>query len=145
MATKSSKDSKQRGAYFSWCDMRKRCFSTTHKDYKHYGGRGITVCSRWSEFKNFFSDMGEKPTGMTIERLDVNSNYSPENCKWIPKSEQGKNKRSNHKITFNGITKNLSEWAVEMGISPFGITYRLNAGWSVEKTFTTPLKRKPKC
>ena len=139
---KSAQNPKTRGAYFTWCDMRKRCLLPSHKNYGRYGGRGITICDRWNSFDNFFADMGEKPKGLTIERIDVNGNYYPENCKWASRKEQNKNRNSNVKITFNGITKIVSEWADELGISKFCIRYRLKAGWSIERALTTKTQRK---
>lgn len=78
--------------YQTWVDMRRRCRPGSRKA-KYWGDRGITVCERWSKFENFLADMGEKPPGLTIERLDVNGHYEPGNCAWIPQSEQPKNRR----------------------------------------------------
>ncbi len=81
--------------YKTWRSMKHRCFNSNNKHYRHYGGRGITVCERWSEsFINFYNDMGPKPTPLhSIDRIDVNGNYEPSNCKWSTASEQQKNKR----------------------------------------------------
>jgi hypothetical protein len=101
------------GAHKSWHNMRERCNDENHVSYKYYGGRGITVCERWNKFENFFEDMGERPEGKTLDRIDSNGNYEPGNCKWSTKSEQQKNKRSYtfrvNKITsstgFKGVSK----------------------------------------
>lgn len=77
----------------SWNSMRARCEKPSHRDYKYYGGRGITVCERWYRFENFLADMGERPAGKTIDRIDTNGNYEPDNCKWSTASEQNKNRR----------------------------------------------------
>ena len=79
--------------YNSWLAMISRCNNHNRNQYKNYGGRGITVCSRWLEFKNFFEDMGERPDGLTIERKNNNLGYFKENCKWATKIEQSRNQR----------------------------------------------------
>ena len=81
--------------YGSWKAMRARCLLPNNNRYKYYGGRGIVVCERWlNSFENFLSDMGERPTGMTIDRIDTDGNYEPSNCKWSTYSEQNLNRRS---------------------------------------------------
>lgn len=87
---------KKSTTYKTWLDMKTRCTSANHRDFHHYGGRGITVCDRWlNSFENFLEDMQEKPDNTyTIERVNVNGNYEPSNCKWIPKSEQWKTVRN---------------------------------------------------
>jgi hypothetical protein len=78
--------------YYAWYDMMRRCYKPERADYKYYGGRGVSVCERWHFFKNFYSDMG-KSNGLTLDRIDVNGNYEPSNCKWSTMSEQVKNRR----------------------------------------------------
>jgi hypothetical protein len=79
--------------YRSWNQMLQRCYNPKTPRFEHYGGRGIRVCERWHLFVNFFEDMGPRPVSHSIERIDVNGNYEPANCKWIPKAEQSKNQR----------------------------------------------------
>lgn len=83
--------SKGTRTYRSWMAMRDRCRYSNHKDYEHYGGRGIKVCERWQSFENFLADMGERPVGLTLDRIDPNGNYEPGNCRWATWSEQREN------------------------------------------------------
>lgn len=83
----------QSSTWHSWRSMRDRCLKKSHKSYADYGGRGINICDRWDEFANFLADMGERPDGTTLDRVDVNAGYFPENCRWATRSEQQRNKR----------------------------------------------------
>ena len=130
-------------------DMVRRCTNSSRKDYHHYGGRGIKVCDRWLEpngygFKNFLEDSKDfEGEGGEIDRVDVDGNYCPENCKWATRKEQTRNTRFNHVIEYNGESKCMAEWAEDFGI-PYGILQdRLGKlGWSVEKALTHPFKVK---
>jgi hypothetical protein len=134
----------------AWMRLRQRCEKPHSPDYADYGGRGITVCERWTGehgFANFLSDMGQRPPDKTsIDRIDVNGPYSPENCRWADWRTQMRNKRSNRWLTFNGETLCLMDWAKRMGIPQARLTSRLNRdGWSVERALTQPLSRSRKC
>lgn len=130
--------------YRTWFGMKKRCLSPNDKAYKHYGGRGISICDEWMDFQKFYDWSMENgyTDELTIERIDVNGNYCPENCKWIPFKEQAYNKRTNRLITYKGETKTMKEWSEEYGIRMSVIHERLKKGMSVEETFTTPVEVK---
>lgn len=123
--------------------MNQRCNDPGHSNYKYYGGRGIKVCERWKKFENFYNDMGERPDGHTLERIDLNSDYCPENCRWITHKEQCNNRRSNRFIELDGERHTLQEWAIITGITRNTIEKRIdNYGWSIKKALTTPTRRK---
>lgn len=102
--------------YHTWQDMLQRCNNPNSTGYKNYGGRGIKVCTRWSQFESFLADMGERPRGTTIERINRNGDYEPANCRWATKREQQNNTSRTIFITFKDETKPLSEWAAILGI-----------------------------
>jgi hypothetical protein len=100
--------------FMSWTSMRSRCNTPTNKAYANYGGRGITVCERWNDFKAFLSDMGPRPHGASLDRFpDNDGNYEPTNCRWATPAEQARNRRSTINLTLNGETKCLLDWCVE--------------------------------
>lgn len=113
--------------------MLSRCTNRKRRDYKHYGGRGITVCVRWRKFENFLADMGEVPKGLTLERGNNDSGYSRQNCHWATQSEQQKNKTTTVRYIFRGRTKTLSEWAEILGASKQLLSWRLKAWGSFQK------------
>lgn len=113
----------------SWCAMKQRCNYPGSDEYKNYGGRGIRVCERWnSSFENFIADMGERPKGMSIERLDSNKNYEPGNCKWANDHEQARNRRSTIWVTRGGQTKCVKDWCDELGLSVDRVYGRIRRG-----------------
>lgn len=135
----SRRDSKS-PMYKIWSAMKRRCSSPREKHYKDYGGRGITVCDRWlgdQGFENFLADMGKKPKGMSLDRIDNNGNYEPENCRWATIKEQNRNSRHNVWIEFRGETHIVKEWAEILGINYDALRYRLQ-NWPLEKAFLTP-------
>jgi hypothetical protein len=119
--------------YGVWKHMRQRCFNPRCKDYKHYGGRGITVCDRWQDFEAFRRDMGEKPQNMSIDRIDINGNYSPSNCRWATQKQQTRNTRRNRLIRHGGLVKPLAVWCELLHLPYSRIHKRLKRGWSVEE------------
>lgn len=122
--------------YFAWIDMRQRCLNPNNWHFKWYGGRGIKVCERWADFRNFLSDMGVKPEGMTLERKNVNGNYDKSNCCWIPQATQARNRRNNRKLTHDGKTMLVVEWAEYLGIPHTRLKMRLFRGWAIERALT---------
>jgi hypothetical protein len=111
--------------YATWASIKLRCNNSKQTNYHLYGGRGITYCERWEKFENFLEDMGEKPDGLSIERIDVNGNYEPNNCKWATNAEQALNKRNTINLEYGGIVKPLQLWAKEYGIKPNVLRQRL--------------------
>ena len=130
--------------YHTWEGMIQRCTNPNTIGWPNYGGRGISVCERWLDFKNFYSDMGQKPKGYTIERIDNNGPYSPENCRWATTREQSLNQRRSTYFTIGGVTAHISEWGAKIGITPNLIRARLRNGWSEKAALTTPHIRKSK-
>jgi len=121
------KDGKKRPEYQVWSNMKMRCLNFNNKGYKNYGGRGIKVCKRWKDsFKNFFEDMGERPSKYhSIDRIDNNGNYEPNNCRWATNLEQGRNKRKLRLVTINGQTKCLAEWVEYYNLNQKEFNYKL--------------------
>lgn len=134
--------------YRRWCYMLHRCRNPNCKAYKNYGGRGITVCDRWLKFENFLADMGEVPVSThikyQIDRIDNNSGYSPENCRWVTPKQNARNMRKTVFLVLNGERKSLQDWADDLGLSDKTIRFRLGSGLSVYETLTMPLKRRRK-
>lgn len=124
--------------FASWSGMIQRCSDPKCYGYPYYGARGVKVCYRWRNFWNFVRDMGMKPEGATLERIDTNGDYTPENCKWATWTEQQNNKRNNRRLTHDGRTQTIAQWARELGLKQGMIVDRLRLGWSTEKTLATP-------
>src|SRR5271154_3921003 len=121
------------GDYKSFQHMHSRCYNPKNDSYQHYGARGIKVCERWLyKFTNFIADMGLRPPGMTIERLDVNKDYSKENCIWLSRSEQLNNTTRTIRITLDGITLTVKEWSEKTGIPAFRLRARFHRGMPPE-------------
>ncbi|WRQ05483.1 Rz-like spanin [Ralstonia phage AhaGv] len=119
--------------YRAWGNMLCRCNNPNIPKHKDYGGRGIAVCERWTSFKNFLADMGERPDGMTLERIDVNGNYEPGNCRWATPLEQSRNTRSNSMLSLFGVSACKSHWAQCCGVKVSTLNKRLLKGLSVQQ------------
>jgi len=130
--------------YNAWISIKDRCRNKNRKDYKWYGGKGITVCDRWiNSFGNFFNDMGPKPTiKHSLERYDGNKGYFPENCKWALQTEQMNNMRRNRIIEHGNFRGTMAQAAKAYAISYFVLRRRLNLGWSVEDALLKPVNYK---
>lgn len=118
--------------------MRQRCYNPRAHAYKDYGGRGIQICDRWrgpDGLWNFIKDMGRRPAGMSLDRIDVNGDYSPENCRWATQEQQANNTRSNRYLTINSETKTVSQWAHEKGVPVPTLFSRMRYNWPLDKLF----------
>lgn len=131
--------------YNIWEGMIRRCYQRQRRQYKSYGGRGITVCDEWRNdyltFKKWALD-NNYSDNLTIDRIDVNGNYCPENCRWIPFSEQSKNRTVCNFITIGDKTQIQADWAREYGINPDNLSYRLKHGWELIEALTTPVGKR---
>lgn len=128
--------------YRCFSKIKMRCSNPKDKRFHDYGGRGIKICERWTgenDFVNFYTDMGDAPKGTSIERIDNNGNYCPENCRWATNAEQARNKRSNHFITYNGEKICIAEVARRTGINVATIHGRILRGWTEEEAVSVPL------
>lgn len=129
--------------YKSWKAMKSRCYNINVKNYKDYGGRGITICDEWkNDFTAFIKDMGRKPSeNYSIDRIDNNGNYCKGNCRWATDKEQANNKSINHYLEYDNQKLTMSQWAEKLNISIYVIRRRINSlNWSIEKTLTTPVR-----
>jgi hypothetical protein len=122
-----------------WENMIRRCTNLRCKLFAAYGGRGIVVSERWRDFRNFLADMGERPHGTTLDRIDNARGYEPGNCRWITLAAQQRNRTNNHKLTIDGQSRTLTEWAERSGVGEGTIRYRLSRGWSAGQAVNTPL------
>jgi hypothetical protein len=121
-----------------WLGMKGRCSNPNYEGYHNYGGRGIRVCDRWLLFANFIADMGHRPSPLhSIERIDNDGHYDPGNCKWATREEQNRNSRQNVKLTHNGQTMTIAEWADKLGIKHATLYGRIREGFPVEAALST--------
>lgn len=127
--------------YVIWFDMKRRCYDEKDPAYKNYGQRGISVCDEWLDsfvcFKEWANDNGYR-IRLTLDRIDNNGNYCPENCRWATAKEQSNNRRNNINVTFNGQTKTLKQWSESIGLSYDALWARWKAGWDIPTLLQTP-------
>lgn len=128
--------------YVIWHSMHERCRVKSQTSYKRYGGRGITVCDRWSKFENFLADMGLPPSNKhQLDRIDPNGHYEPGNCRWATPRQQQNNRRNNVVLSWSGEQRTVTEWARYIGIGVSTLFERIRAGWPVEKVLTEPVSQ----
>lgn len=127
--------------YNAWNHMMFRCYNPKAKFYSSYGGRGIVVVERWHIFENFVKDMGKRPKGLSLDRINNDGPYSPENCRWATLSQQARNRRSVPMYSHNGQTKTLIEWTSELRLEHKTIWNRINVGWTFEKAISFPISK----
>lgn len=130
--------------YNIWIGMIRRCSDKNNPAYKNYGARGITVCERWKSFENFLNDMGHRPSGMSIDRINNDHGYSKENCRWATPKQQSLNSRRNRFIEFSGEKKTICQWAEITGLSHATLHRRIKSGWSIECVFGRPARSGPR-
>ncbi len=135
---KEFKTKQQEATYQSWLDMKGRCLNPQNQRYYTHGARGITICESWVDsYDNFLSDMGYKPDGYTLDRVDNDGNYSIDNCKWSTPKEQALNRRTNIYVTYNDDTLTVSQWAEILGLS-FATMKKRFLNWSIEDAIEIP-------
>lgn len=132
----AAKRGNQLKIYRVWVSMVGRCEHEKHKEWKNYGGRGIRVCQRWLDYRNFIADMGAPPSGHSLERRDNNAGYCKENCVWATPYVQARNRRTNRFITIGNFHGCFKDVAKHFGIGVRRVYWRINAGWSIEDAFT---------
>ncbi len=131
---------KHADVYYIWNGIKQRCNNENSSAFMNYGGRGIYVCKRWSKFKLFVRDMGPRPPGYSIDRIDYNGPYSPENCRWASVRTQGLSKRGLHLISAFGRTKSLARWEIDprCNVTGTAIKQRIAKGWTAEEAIAMP-------
>lgn len=132
-AAKTTHGGRNGKLYKQWHSMLERCHSPQSQAFADYGARGISVCKRWQSFANFRADMGERPPGMSIERLDNSKGYEPGNCVWATPAQQARNKRNNVMLRFGEREMCLADWAKHLGVSRGALRGRIRRGWPIER------------
>lgn len=134
-----AKNGQNSTSYVTWKGIKQRCLNANDKAYVNYGGRGIKVCDRWLRFENFLEDMGDRPKGFSIERIDNNGNYEPGNCRWATMKEQNNNKRNTSFVTYENERIGIGHVADLVGIGRGVLSGRLRLGWDEERAMSTKL------
>jgi hypothetical protein len=126
--------------FTAWIEMRRRCRPSSRVDYPRWGGRGIQVCERWQLFENFYADMGDRPDGCTLDRIDNSGHYEPGNVRWATKREQARNRRTNRFVIVKGEPMTIAEAAERFGVPATTIQSRLRHNWSEEDAALRPVR-----
>lgn len=121
--------------YRSWNSMHQRCYDENHPYYHKYGGKGVTICARWNSFQSFYDDMGPRPDGTSLDRINPYGNYEPGNCRWATRKQQANNTRG---------SESISSMAKKCGLNPVTVRKRLRLGWDITDALTVPVWGRPK-
>lgn len=132
--------SRYRTEYGIWAAMMRRCFNPNRPEFKDYGGRGITVCDAWQKFENFLGDMGQRPASLTLDRINNDGDYTPENCRWARRSEQARNTRANRIVTYRGRQIRLIKAIDASGLPYTTVMTRIHRGWPEDRWFIPKLR-----
>lgn len=148
MSHKQGKGNTQHGmrrtpTYVSWYGMLSRCRNRNGSHYDYYGGKGVKVCERWLLFENFYADMGIRPVGSSLDRINGDGNYEPGNCRWATSVQQSVNREYTRKLSFNGETKTIKEWSAVVGLKPATLQYRKRMGWTDAQVIQTRKYQSP--
>lgn len=123
----------------SWRSMRDRCLRPTTHNYNNYGGNGVQIYPLWEEdFLQFLKDMGERPTGTTLDRKDSKGDYTPDNCRWATDRQQAENRKSTSSISWMGVTQSYTRWAETLEIPLSRIWGRVEREWDIDRILSTP-------
>ena len=128
--------------YKIWANIKQRCHNPDNPRYKDYGGRGITMCERWHTFEHFYADVGDRPDGLSLDRIDNNKGYEPGNVRWTNADTQNKNSRRATMLTYNGKTQCINDWCREIGIAYVTYKRRIRMGWTQINAATTPADKR---
>ena len=128
--------------YRAWVSMRSRCRSPTNPGYRDYGGRGIRVHEDWEVYENFCRDMGERPAGSSLDRIDNKGNYEPGNCRWVSQRVQIRNRRNTLRLTVDGVNRSIAEWSEISGVHVQAIKARLRRKWDPRRAVFSPTQPK---
>ena len=123
--------------YQSWRSLRNRCNNKNTWNYFRYGGAGIKYDPSWNDYEIFLRDMGERPKGMTLDRIDNSKDYAKDNCRWATPAQQQANRKNCMRLTYNGITQTSAEWSRQLGLAKGAVWNRIKNGWPIERAVTT--------